>query len=70
MMGAVPKLLLPDDDAPKQAVRGMLRREGDAAKYLHRAVGDLTSAARDVGLGDRGSLRGLFRPLVQGGRRV
>ena len=58
-MGGVAELALAHDDPAQEAVRGVLRREGDAAEDLQRSMGDLPRGARDIGLGNRRGLCGV-----------
>ena len=49
----IAELPLAHDDPAQEPMGRMLRRHGDAAEHLHRAVGDLAGCARHVRLGDR-----------------
>src|SRR5579862_7377192 len=67
VVGAVAELALAHDDAAQKAVGRMLVGEGDPTEHLHGVVGDLSGAARDVGLGHRGGLDGVAGAVVEAG---
>src|SRR5437764_14568362 len=70
MVARAPEAAAAHDDAPQVAVRRMLRREGDAAEHLKRAVRDLLRRARRIRLRDRRRTRRVRRLLVERRRRV